>query len=134
MLFNVAASLIVAGKASDLKDGVAQAARSIDDGAARAALDKMVDITTRGLPAPPAIASSPAPPSMISTITATCLRKSAKTSRHNEAQRRDHPFSDLKPGRVRRFAARLCPSSMRRDCGGRYGLIAEIKKASPRKA
>ena len=48
VLFNAAASLIVAGKAFDLKDGVAQAARSIDDGAARAALDKMVDITNSG--------------------------------------------------------------------------------------
>ena len=48
VLFNAAASLIVADKASDLKDGVAQAARSIDDGAARAALDKMVDITNSG--------------------------------------------------------------------------------------
>ncbi len=48
VLFNAAASLIVAGKASDLKDGVAQAARSIDNGNARAVLDKMVDITNLG--------------------------------------------------------------------------------------
>ena len=48
VLFNAAASLIVAGKASDLRDGVAEAARSIDDGAARASLDKMVDITNSG--------------------------------------------------------------------------------------
>ena len=48
VLFNAAASLIVAGKASNLKDGVAQAARSIDNGNARAVLDKMVDITNLG--------------------------------------------------------------------------------------
>jgi len=45
VLLNAAASLIVAGKAADLKDGVALAAKSIDDGAARAALDKLVAIT-----------------------------------------------------------------------------------------
>jgi anthranilate phosphoribosyltransferase len=45
VLYNAAASLIVAGKASDLKQGVDIAARSIDDGAARAVLDKLVAIT-----------------------------------------------------------------------------------------
>ncbi len=45
VLYNAAASLIVAGAARDLKDGVALAAKSIDDGAARAALDKLVAIT-----------------------------------------------------------------------------------------
>jgi len=45
VLYNAAASLIVAGKAADLKQGVAIAARSIDEGAARAALDKLVAIT-----------------------------------------------------------------------------------------
>ena len=48
VLINAAASLIVAGKAKDLKDGVGQAARSIDDGKARAALDAMVTITNSG--------------------------------------------------------------------------------------
>lgn len=45
VLLNAAASLIVAGKAGDLKEGVAMAAKSIDDGHARAALDKLVAIT-----------------------------------------------------------------------------------------
>jgi len=45
VLLNAAASLIVAGKAADLKDGVAMAAKSIDEGAARATLDKLVAIT-----------------------------------------------------------------------------------------
>lgn len=45
VLLNAAASLVVAGKAATLKDGVALAAKSIDDGAAQAALDKLVAIT-----------------------------------------------------------------------------------------
>lgn len=45
VLLNAAASLMVAGKAGDLKEGVAMAAKSIDDGAARATLDKLVAIT-----------------------------------------------------------------------------------------
>ena len=46
VLFNVAAALVVAGKASDLKDGVAQAAEAIDSGKAMETLDKLVAITT----------------------------------------------------------------------------------------
>ncbi|MGB0682827.1 MAG: anthranilate phosphoribosyltransferase [Magnetovibrionaceae bacterium] len=45
VLLNAAASLMVAGKADDLKTGVGIAAQSIDSGAARAALDKLVAIT-----------------------------------------------------------------------------------------
>ena len=45
VLFNAAASLIVAGKAQDLKRGVSIAAQSIDEGAARKALEKMIEIT-----------------------------------------------------------------------------------------
>lgn len=44
-LYNAAASLIVAGKAGDLKEGVELAAKSIDEGGAKAALDKLVEIT-----------------------------------------------------------------------------------------
>jgi len=44
-LMNAAASLIVAGKADDLKSGVAMAAKSIDSGAALACLDKLVAMT-----------------------------------------------------------------------------------------
>lgn len=47
VLLNAAAALVVAGQAADLKEGVALAAKSIDDGAARAALDRMVAITNR---------------------------------------------------------------------------------------
>lgn len=45
VLMNAAASLIVAGKADDLRAGVALAASSIDDGNAHAALDKLVEIS-----------------------------------------------------------------------------------------
>ena len=45
VLLNTAAALIVGGKARDLPDGVAQAARSIDTGAARRALEKLVAVT-----------------------------------------------------------------------------------------
>ena len=44
-IYNAAGGLIVAGKATDLKDGAVQAAASIDDGKAKAALDKMIAIT-----------------------------------------------------------------------------------------
>ncbi|NQW01602.1 MAG: anthranilate phosphoribosyltransferase [Rhodospirillales bacterium] len=45
VLFNAAASLIVAGVVDDLKQGVAMAAAAIDAGKAKAALAKMVQIT-----------------------------------------------------------------------------------------
>ena len=45
VVFNAAASLIVAGKVDNLKQGVAQAQASIDDGKARAALDGLIKIT-----------------------------------------------------------------------------------------
>ena len=45
VIFNAAASLIVAGKADDLKQGAALATASIDDGNAQAALDQLVKIT-----------------------------------------------------------------------------------------
>jgi len=45
VLFNASAALIVAEKAENLKDGVAIAAAAIDDGHAKAAFDKLVEIT-----------------------------------------------------------------------------------------
>jgi anthranilate phosphoribosyltransferase len=45
VLLNAAAALIIAGRAGDLKEGVALAAKSIDSGAARAALDALIAIT-----------------------------------------------------------------------------------------
>lgn len=45
VLLNAAASLIVAGKAASLTEGAAIAAKSIDEGAAKNALDRLVAIT-----------------------------------------------------------------------------------------
>ena len=45
VLYNAAASLVVAGKAGDLKAGVAMAAKAIADGAVTRTLDKLVAIT-----------------------------------------------------------------------------------------
>ena len=45
VLFTSSAALIVAGKAGTLTDGVAIAAKSIDSGSARAALDRMAAIS-----------------------------------------------------------------------------------------
>jgi len=47
VLLNTAAALIVAGQVENLKDGVAEGAKTIDSGAARATLDKLIDITNR---------------------------------------------------------------------------------------
>ncbi len=51
VLINAAASLIIAGKVKTLKQGAALAAKSIDGGKARAALDKMVAISNQSPPA-----------------------------------------------------------------------------------
>ncbi len=45
-LFNAAGALIVAGRATDLREGVAIAARAIDDGLAAAALERAAAITS----------------------------------------------------------------------------------------
>ena len=51
VLLNAAAGLIVAGRARNLKEGVKLAAQSIDSGAAKRVLERLVAITN--LPAPP---------------------------------------------------------------------------------
>ena len=52
VLLNSAAALIVAGQAGDLREGVRRAAHAIDSGSARAVLDRLVEISGRGAPAP----------------------------------------------------------------------------------
>ncbi len=47
-LLNSAASLIIDGKATDLKNGVARAAQSIDSGSAKAALARLVVVSNGG--------------------------------------------------------------------------------------
>ena len=44
---NAAAALMAGGRARELKEGVALAARSIDEGAARAKLDVLVALSQR---------------------------------------------------------------------------------------
>jgi len=45
VLLSSAAALIIAGQATDLRAGVARAAKAIDEGAARRALERLVEIT-----------------------------------------------------------------------------------------
>jgi len=51
VLYNSAAALVVAGRADDLKAGVALAEQAIDSGAARTALDRLIEITNQEPPA-----------------------------------------------------------------------------------
>jgi anthranilate phosphoribosyltransferase len=47
VLLNSGAALLVAGKASGLGEGVAQAAAALDSGRAKTCLDRLVDITNQ---------------------------------------------------------------------------------------
>jgi anthranilate phosphoribosyltransferase len=51
VLYSSAAALIIAGKAEDLKSGVAQAAEAVDSGKAKATLAQLVAITNEAPPA-----------------------------------------------------------------------------------
>lgn len=51
-LLNAAGALVIAGKAETLTDGLAQAAHAIDSGAALAALETLVAVSTAHAPAP----------------------------------------------------------------------------------
>ena len=51
VLYNSAAALVVASRADDLKAGVALAEQAIDSGAARTALDRLIEITNQEPPA-----------------------------------------------------------------------------------
>ncbi len=48
VLLNAGAAMVIADKANDLKEGVAQAASAIDNGHARATLDNLVRISNQG--------------------------------------------------------------------------------------
>ncbi len=48
VLMNAGAALVVAGKAGDIREGAALAARAIDSGRAKAALDRLVEISNSG--------------------------------------------------------------------------------------
>ena len=53
-VLNAAGALVIAGKAEELRDGIAIAAQSIDSGAALAALEKLVSVSQAHAPAPKA--------------------------------------------------------------------------------
>ena len=53
VLLNAAAAFLVAEAVETLEDGVAHAARAIDEGRARAALDALVRITNTPTETPP---------------------------------------------------------------------------------
>jgi len=46
-LFNAGAALLIAGAANNLREGISQAAASIDTGKAQATLDKLIEVSTR---------------------------------------------------------------------------------------
>ncbi|MBB5520052.1 anthranilate phosphoribosyltransferase [Amphiplicatus metriothermophilus] len=48
VVLNAAAALVIAGVAPDLREGARRAARAIDEGRARAALDRLVAVTNEG--------------------------------------------------------------------------------------
>jgi anthranilate phosphoribosyltransferase len=50
VLLNSAAALVVAGKAADVRDGATLSARAIDDGAAKAVLQRLITITNEAVP------------------------------------------------------------------------------------
>jgi anthranilate phosphoribosyltransferase len=52
VVLNAAAALIVAGRAPDLRDGAAQAAKAIDSGAAKRVLERLIAITNETVPPP----------------------------------------------------------------------------------
>ena len=54
-MLNAAGALVIAGKAEDLREGVALADRSIDSGAALAALEALVSVSRAHAPAPKAV-------------------------------------------------------------------------------
>ena len=114
VLLNAAAALIVAGRADDLRDGVAQAAAAIDSGAADAVLGRLVAITggaRRWLTSWTRSARQGA--------RAVALRKAAL------------PLAELRrrlPGAPARGFERALRATLAR---GELALIAEIKKASP---
>lgn len=59
VLFNAAAALVIADRAKDLREGVAQAAHSIDSGKARAALARLIEISHEAPPVDPETESRP---------------------------------------------------------------------------
>ena len=112
---NTAAALVVAGKASSLKDGAAMALAALDSGAARAVLAKLVSV------------SNAADHGVLDKIAIYKRREIA------EAKARS-PLHELEAAAKRAPAVRPFAAALRATIArGAPALIAEIKKASPSK-
>ena len=116
VLLNTAAALIVAGRAANLREGVAIAADTIDSGKAAAVLDRLVAETN----------SEP----KSDTSSAKSATASASTSPHARRRcLRPRSRKRLRPRPAPRgFSAALSEHDVR---AAATALIAEIKKASP---
>lgn len=112
---NAAASLIVAGTASSLREGVQMAQRALDEGHARATLAKLVAVSNGD--------------------TATVLdRIAAYKRREIAAAQAAVPLRDVEAMAKRAPAVRPFAAALRTTIAqNRFALIAEIKKASPSK-
>jgi len=113
---NSAAALVVADAVEDLRAGVAMAAEAIDSGAARQTLDRLVAMTKRG-----------------ERQWLTFSPRSAPKKRAHVGRRKTVRPEPGVAGIARRGAAGATVRGGARHqlARGRYGLIAEIKKASP---
>jgi anthranilate phosphoribosyltransferase len=112
---NAAGSLVVAGKVQALRDGVAMAQAAIDDGRARATLAKLVAV------------SNAETAGVLDKIAA--YKRGEVVSAQASLPLREVEALAKRAPPVRPFAAALRSTIE----GGRFALIAEIKKASPSK-
>ena len=107
-----ARALVIAGKAKDVKDGMAVAAKSIDGGKATLALDRLIAIT------------NDRPSAMSDTLARINAYKRDEVA---AAKAKRLAGRDRAPCRGGAAAARLRAALERAVAAGRYGLIAEIK-------
>ena len=117
-LLNAAAALIVAGKAKDLKEGAALAAKSIDSGEAEGRLDRLIAVSNA-----------------LKLMTDILTKIEAYKREEIAAAKRARPLADARGGGEggRRRRAAFSSAIERKIAAGDYALIAEIKKASPSK-